>query len=277
MIQPQNVPVFILAGGLGTRISEETQFKPKPMIEIGEIPVLVHIMRWYYAHGFNDFVICAGYRSWEIKQFFLNYEFRANHLSIDHRENLKAPAAALGHNAGQEKWRIRVIDTGVECMTGGRIGRAFDEISKTDQFDNFAVTYGDGVSDVPLKKELDFHLDHQKIGTVLGVTPLARFGELEISPSGTVTGFLEKPEMNQGSINGGFFFFRKEFRKYISDEASLILERQPLAGLASAGELMMYKNPGFWQPMDTLRDKNHLQGLWDSGQAPWKPISRSSK
>ena len=277
MIQPQNVPVFILAGGLGTRISEETQFKPKPMIEIGEIPILVHIMRWYYEHGFNDFVICAGYRSWEIKQFFLNYEFRANHLSIDHRNKLNTPASSLGHNAGQEKWRIRVIDTGVDCMTGGRVGRAFDEISKTDQFEQFALTYGDGVCDVPLQKELEFHLNHKKIGTVLGVTPLARFGELEIETSGRVSGFLEKPEMNQGSINGGFFFFKSEFRKYLSIDPSLILERQPLSSLASDGELMMFKNPGFWQPMDTLRDKNHLQGLWESGKAPWDPKQAKTK
>lgn len=270
MIQPQNVPVFILAGGLGTRISEETQLKPKPMIEIGEIPILVHIMRWYYAHGFNDFVICAGYRSWEIKQFFLNYSFRVNHLQIDHRENGYEAASTFGVNSGQEKWKIRVIDTGADCMTGGRIARAFDEISKTDSFDHFAVTYGDGVCDVPLNEELAFHEKHQKIGTVLGVTPLARFGELEIKENGDVTGFLEKPEMNQGSINGGFFFFKKEFRKYLSDDSSCILERQPLATLTTDGGLKMFKNKGFWQPMDTLRDKNHLQSLWDSGKAPWK-------
>lgn len=270
MNKPENVPVFILAGGLGTRISEETQFKPKPMIEIGEIPILVHIMRWYYAHGFNDFVICAGYRSWEIKQFFLNYEFRANHLMIDHRNNLNNPAQSFGHNTAQEKWRIRVIDTGVDCMTGGRIARAFDEVSKTDQFEHFAITYGDGVSDVPLKEELDFHLQHQKIGTVLGATPMARFGELEITNTGKVSGFLEKPEMNQGSINGGFFFMNKKFRNYLSTEPDCILERKPLSTLANDGELMMFKNKGFWHPMDTLRDKNYLQEIWDSGKAPWK-------
>src|SRR5262245_59291541 len=140
----QNIPVFILAGGLGTRISEETHLKPKPMIEIGEFPILIHIMRSYYAHGFNDFVICGGYRCWEIKQYFLNYEFRANHLLIDHRESPHRPPVPLGQSSGQERWRVRVIDTGVDSMTGTRIARAFDEISKTDTFSTLAVTYGDG-------------------------------------------------------------------------------------------------------------------------------------
>jgi glucose-1-phosphate cytidylyltransferase len=273
MTMPENIPVFILAGGLGTRISEETQLKPKPMVEIGELPILVHIMRWYYAHGFNDFVICAGYRSWEIKQYFLNYKYRSNHLLIDHRSDLHNAPQTIGQNSAQEKWRIRVIDTGVDCMTGGRIARAFDEIAATESFEHFAITYGDGVSDVPLNEELDFHLMHGKIGTVLGATPMARFGELEITPDKKVTGFLEKPEMNQGSINGGFFFMRRNFREYLSTEASCILERKPLAALAQDGQLMMFKNTGFWHPMDTLRDKNYLQELWHSGKSPWAPTT----
>src|SRR5262249_10148692 len=154
--EASKVPVLILAGGLGTRISEETHLKPKPMIEIGDIPILVHIMRWYYSFGFDDFVVCAGYRAWEIKQYFLNYEFRKNHLLIDHRETLNAPPAALGRNKEQERWRVRVVDTGQDCMTGGRVARALDEIGD-EAFTDFAVTYGDGVSDVPLAAEFEFH------------------------------------------------------------------------------------------------------------------------
>lgn len=267
----QNVPVFILAGGLGTRISEESHLKPKPMIELGDVPILVHIMRSYYAQGFNDFVICAGYRSWEIKNYFLSYEFRANHLEIDHRESGSSPARTLGRNIGQEKWRVRVIDTGLDCMTGGRIARAFDEIAESENFTDFALTYGDGVSDVDLKKEFEFHKSHGKVGTVLGVAPHARFGELDITDDNRVEGFLEKPEHRQGLINGGFFFMKRDFRKYLTTAPSLILEREPMVKLAADGELMMFRHNGFWHPMDTLRDKNHLQNLLDSGKAPWLP------
>lgn len=271
MEKKQNIPVFILAGGLGTRISEETQLKPKPMVEIGEVPILVHIMRWYYAHGFDDFVICGGYRCWEIKQYFLDYLFRLNHLVIDHRESTHAPATALGMNGGQEKWRVRVIDTGLDCMTGGRIARAVDIASQEEDFSTFAVTYGDGVCDVNLREELAFHRSHGKKATVLGVVPSARFGELEVNAQGKVEGFLEKPESKQGLVNGGFFFFEKGFRKYLSDDGSCVLERAPLEKIAGDGELMMFRHDRFWQPMDTLRDKNYLQGLWDSGKAAWRP------
>jgi glucose-1-phosphate cytidylyltransferase len=271
MSNPSNVPVFILAGGLGTRLSEESHLKPKPMIELGEVPILVHIMRSYYSFGFNDFVICAGYRSWEIKNYFLNYQFRANHLEIDHREALHGPARPLGRNHAQEKWRVRVIDTGLECMTGARIARAFDEIADTDRFADFALTYGDGVSDVNLTEELAFHSKHGKIGTVLGVAPSARFGELDVSPEGRVDGFLEKPEERQGLINGGFFFLKRDFRKYLTQDAALILEREPMLKLAADKQLMMFPHKGFWHPMDTLRDKNHLQGLLNKGKAPWLP------
>ena len=269
MESPKNTPVFILAGGLGTRLAEETQLKPKPMVEIGDLPILVHIMRWYYSHGFSDFVICAGYRSWDIKQFFLNYEFRVNHLQIDHRESRHTLPKAIGENSGQEHWRVRVIDTGNECMTGARIARAFDEIEKTESLSTFAVTYGDGVSNVNLKNELKFHHSHQKLGTVLGTLPSARFGELNVSQDHLVEGFLEKPESKLGFINGGFFFFEKEFRQYLSTDPSCIMERGPLEKLAKDNQLMMFKHTGFWQPMDTLRDKMHLQDLWDKGQAPW--------
>jgi glucose-1-phosphate cytidylyltransferase len=266
----KNVPVFILAGGLGTRLSEETQIKPKPMVEIGDLPILVHIMRWYYSFGFNDFVICAGYRSWEIKSFFLNYEFRQNHLTIDHRTYANALPVSFGENTGQENWRVRVVDTGADCMTGGRVARALEMVSATDQFDDFAVTYGDGLCDVNLTKELEFHRSHHKLSTVLGVHPMARFGELEVQPDGRVSGFLEKPQSKQGLINGGFFFFKRGFSKYLSTDSDCILERVPLSSVAKEGELMIYKHDGFWQPMDTLRDKTHLQQLWETGKAPWK-------
>ncbi len=271
MQSPNQVPIFILAGGLGTRISEETHLKPKPMIEIGEQPILVHIMRWYYSFGFNDFVICAGYRSWEIKQYFLNYEFRLNHLQIDHRESTNSPPSSLGQNMGQERWRIRIIDTGIDSMTGARIARAFDKISKTDQIKTFGVTYGDGLSDVNLTEELKFHFSHGKTGTVLGVIPTARFGELDITPDDRVEGFLEKPASKQARVSGGFFFFNQDFRNYLNLDPQCIMEREPLENLAKDKKFRMFRHTGFWQPMDTLRDKVLLQGLWESGNAPWIP------
>lgn len=269
MIKNQNIPVFILAGGLGTRISEETLLKPKPMIEIGDTPILLHIMRWYYSFGFNDFVICAGYRSWEIKNFFLNYRFRLNHLMIDHRKHMNQEPSSIGKNVEQENWRVRVIDTGLETMTGARIAKAFDQVNVLEPISQFAITYGDGLSDVPLAEEVAFHVDHGKIGTVLGVPPLARFGELDVVDNTRVAGFLEKPEERQGLINGGFFFFNAQFRNFLREDPGCILEREPLAQLAKQGELMVYKHKGFWQPMDTLRDKLYLQGIWDGGKAPW--------
>jgi len=265
----QKIPVFILAGGLGTRISEETQLKPKPMIEVGDLPVLLHLMKSYYAHGFNDFVICAGYRAGVIKEFFLNYEAQSNHLEIDHRESLHSPARAFSSNEAQEKWRVRVIDTGANSMTGARIARAFDKVNAVEKIDTFAVTYGDGLSDVNLIQELAFHQSKNKIGTLLGVKPTARFGELEVGANHVVEGFLEKPESKQGLINGGFFFFKKDFRKYLSDDESCVLEKAPLENLSKDRELMVFEHSGFWQPMDTLRDKNYLQSLWDSKKAPW--------
>lgn len=265
----QHIPVFILAGGMGTRISEETHLKPKPMIEIGETPILVHLMRWYYSFGFDDFVICAGYRSWEIKNYFLDYQFRQNHLVIDHRESLGSGPATFGLNLAQEKWRVRVIDTGVDCMTGARIARAFDAVSKTDRFSDFAVTYGDGLSDVNLEKEFQFHQSHGRVGTVLGVPPAARFGELGVNSEGMVTSFQEKPQSLPGLINGGFLFFKNEFRSRLETTPDCILERVPLSCLADDGEMMVFPHRGFWYPMDTLRDKIYLQSLWESGKAPW--------
>lgn len=268
-IRPQEVPVFILAGGLGTRISEETTHKPKPMVEIGDYPILLHLMRYFYRAGFNDFVICAGYRSWEIKKYFLDYQYRERDFAIDHRESLTEIPIGIGPQAGQEKWRVTVMDTGLESMTGARVARAFDRLKDERHFDHFALTYGDGLSDVDLNKELKFHESHKKIGTVLAVHPLARFGELEIDGNGKVVEFSEKPQSKQGVINGGFFFFKKEFRKYLSDHSDTILEKAPLVNLAKDGELSYFKHEGFWHPMDTLRDKQHLEALYASKKAPW--------
>jgi glucose-1-phosphate cytidylyltransferase len=262
------VPVFILAGGLGTRISEETTLRPKPMVEVGGEPILLHIMRWYYSFGFNDFVICAGYRSWEIKNYFLTYGFRKTHLGIDHRKDSNSAPYAFGPNAEQERWRVRVIDTGVDCMTGGRVARAIDAIA-SDKFENFAVTYGDGVSNVPLDRELATHLERKGIGTVLGVHPSARFGQLDISEDDRVKDFAEKPHSDTDWTNGGFFFFNRKFRDYLSTDSSCILERDPLTRLAKDGGLSMFRHTGFWQPMDTLRDKTLLEGLIAEKKAPW--------
>ncbi len=265
----KNVPVFILAGGLGTRISEETDLKPKPMIEIGNIPILVHIMRYYYSFGFDDFVICAGYRSWEIKDYFLNYQFRQNHLIVDHRKDNQSGPVHSGQQSENESWRVRVIETGLETMTGARLAKAYDFVSQTEKFDNFAVTYGDGLTDVNLLKEFEFHTSHKSIGTVLGVPPVSRFGEMDISSNGKIKNFIEKPAAKKGTINGGFFFFKNDFRKYLTTDVKSILEREPLESAVKEGQIYSFEHRGFWQCMDTLRDKLYLQSLWDSGNPPW--------
>lgn len=265
----KNIPIFILAGGLGTRLSEETTQKPKPMVEIGDYPILLHIMRYYYHFGFNDFVICAGYRSWEIKKYFLDYQYRERDFAVDHRNELTDRPVDLGAPNSQEKWRVTVIDTGLESMTGARVARAFDKIHAERKFENFGLTYGDGLCDVDLSKEYDFHLKSGKIGTVLAVHPLARFGELEIDGKGNVIEFSEKPQSKQGLINGGFFFFKSKFREYLSDKADTILEKAPLVNLARDKQLSYFVHEGFWHPMDTLRDKQHLESLYLSKKAPW--------
>ncbi len=268
-LKARDVPVFILAGGLGTRISEESHLRPKPMIEVGDIPVLVHIMRWYYSFGFDKFVICGGYRSWVIKEYFLSYEYRRNHLVVDHRRSADRPPFVINRRRDQEKWEVHVLDTGLQTMTGGRLARAFDETARIMDFDHFAVTYGDGLCNVDLAAQLRFHGEHGKIGTVLGVPPPARFGELNVAADRLVTGFIEKPQDRQGLINGGYFMFDRGFRDYLDGDERCILEHSPLEKLAYDKTLMVYPHHDFWQPMDTLRDKHFLQRLWDEGKAPW--------
>ncbi len=269
LVSTQSVPVLILAGGFGTRISEESQFKPKPMVEIGGIPVLLHIMRHYYSYGFNDFVICAGYKAVEIKKYFMYYQILQNDLDIDHRASFDEGWKIGSQSPAQEKWRVRVLDTGLNTLTGGRVGRALEAIKQDTHFEHFALTYGDGLSDVNLRKEYAFHLAHGGLGTVLGVKNQARYGELNTTEQGKVLSFLEKPSEKQGFINGGFFFFRKEFDQYLSTNERLTLEEQPLSRLAQDGQLSVFKHLGFWQAMDTLRDRVALESLAASGRAPW--------
>lgn len=273
VLSTQNVPVLILAGGYGTRISEESQFKPKPMIEVGGIPMLVHIMRHYYSYGFNDFVICGGYKVVEIKKYFMYYQALHADLDIDHRSSFDQTWKFQDETTALEKWRVRILDTGLNTFTGGRVARALDSIRAAGDFEHFALTYGDGLSDVDLRAEFDYHRSHGKIGTVLGVKNFARYGELDASAEGRVNSFLEKPEDKQGFINGGFFFFRRDFEKYLHLDDKLVLEMQPLYRLAADGQLHVHKHLGFWHAMDTLRDRITLERLWSEGRAPWARLS----
>ncbi len=271
-MDPKNVPVLILAGGFGTRLSEETHLIPKPMVEIGGTPILVHLMRWYYKFGFRNFVICAGYKSTAIKQYFANYSVQQNHLEIDNTGDDLRVKVLGRERSNEENWRIRIVDTGENAMTGARVARALDFLE--DQFgeipQTFALTYGDGLTDCLLDRELEFHTKHGLIGTVLGVHPVARFGELTTDEHGNVLEFMEKPQSHHDIINGGFFFFNKQIRKYLKSDAECILEKTPLIDLARDKQLKMYRHEGFWHPMDSLRDKHHLQHLWESNKAPWK-------
>ena len=250
----------ILAGGLGTRISEESQFKPKPMIEIGGRPILWHIMKQYSAHGFNDFIVCLGYRGYVVKEYFANYVLHNADLTVD-----LAKGAIEYHATNHEPWRVTLVETGAETMTGGRLRRVAGYL---DPGEPFFMTYGDGVSDVDLTALAKFHKDHGKAATITAVAPPGRFGALEIT-DGRVERFVEKPPGDQGLINGGFFVLNPSVLQRIDGDAS-IWEREPLEGLAADGQLMAYRHDGFWAAMDTLRDKNILEALWASGEAPWR-------
>ena len=249
----------ILAGGLGTRISEESQFKPKPMIEIGGRPILWHIMR-LYAHGFNDFVVCLGYRGYVVKEYFANYVLHNADLTVD-----LASGAIEYHATNHEPWKVTLVETGEDTMTGGRLKRVAKYLEPGQPF---FMTYGDGVSDVDLTALLDFHKAHGKDATITAVAPPGRFGALEIN-DGRVDRFVEKPPGDQGLINGGYFVLNPSVIDRIEGDP-IIWEREPLEGLAADGQLMAWRHDGFWAAMDTLRDKTILEGLWASGEAPWR-------
>lgn len=253
----------ILAGGLGTRISEESHLKPKPMIEIGGKPILWHIMKQYSAHGIQDFVICLGYKGYAIKDFFANYFLHTSDVTFDMRNNQMEV-----HQNYSEPWRVTLVDTGEETMTGGRLRRVGRFL---EQDEAFCFTYGDGVSDLDISALVAFHKQHGKHATVTAVQPPGRYGALA-REGDQVTGFVEKPRGDGGWINGGFFVLSPKVLPYIAEDSST-WEAEPLGQLASEGQLMAFQHEGFWHPMDTLRDKNYLEQLWQSGEAPWKQWS----
>ncbi|WP_397411209.1 glucose-1-phosphate cytidylyltransferase [Polaromonas sp.] len=250
----------ILAGGLGTRISEETYAKPKPMIEVGGKPILWHIMKIYSAHGVNDFVICCGYKGYLIKEYFANYFLHMSDVTFDMSKN-----SMEVHQRSAEPWRVTLIDTGEETMTGGRLKRVASYVQDEEAF---CFTYGDGVSDVNITELVAFHKANKVRATLTATLPPGRFGALDFDGH-KVRSFKEKPKGDGGMINGGFFVLSPEVLKYIDGDSS-VWERTPLEALAEEGQLAAYQHGGFWQPMDTLRDKTHLEELWASGKAPWK-------
>jgi glucose-1-phosphate cytidylyltransferase len=252
-----------LCGGLGTRLREQTEFRPKPMVPVGNHPILWHIMRTYSSYGFNRFILCTGYRSEVVKSYFLNYSSMNSDFTVNLRTN-DVKIQSVDHD---DDWEVTVAYTGEETMTGGRIARAAARYLGDAEL--FAVTYGDGLTNANLLDEFNFHAAHDSIGTVLGVNPPSRFGEFKLAESKVVE-FAEKPEFKDNWINGGYFFFRREFLRYLSEDASCILEQEPLSRLARDHELQVYRHHGYWQCMDTQRDCDHLNELWKSGKAPWK-------
>lgn len=254
------IPLVLLAGGLGTRMREETEFKPKPMVEVGGRPVLWHIMKNYSISGVRDFVVCAGYKGSAIKEYFLNYEAISNDFTIN-LGNRNQVTIHGGHN--ESDWNVTVADTGEATMTGGRVFR----IKQYTKGSTFFCTYGDGLADIDIDELLAFHRSHGKIATVTTIRPSSRFGVLDVTPGGLVESFREKPQVD-GWVNAGFFVFEQEIFNYLDGDC--VLEQEPLARLASEGQLAAFKHEGFWQPMDTFREYQMLNEMWDSNHAPWK-------
>jgi glucose-1-phosphate cytidylyltransferase len=250
----------ILAGGMGTRISEETDSKPKPMIEIGGKPILWHIMKMYSTHGVDEFIVCCGYKGYLIKEYFANYFLHVSDVTFDVRKNSMSV-----HRESSEPWKITLVNTGENSMTGGRIKR-ISEYVKDD--DIFCLTYGDGVSDLNISETIEYHQKHGRLATVTAVYPPARFGAMQIE-KGLVKSFKEKPDGDGSFINGGFFVLSPKVLDLINDDTT-IWEQEPLNHLAETSQLAAFEHKGFWQPMDTLRDSKFLEGLWKSNQAPWK-------
>lgn len=253
----------ILAGGLGTRISEETHLKPKPMIEIGGRPILWHIMKIYSSFGINDFIVCAGYKGYVIKEYFSNYFLHMSDVTFDMANN-----TVEVHHKKAEPWRVTVVDTGEQTMTGGRIKRVASFVGD----ETFCLTYGDGVADVDIRALIDFHRACGALATLTAVQPPGRYGALSFSKqdSNMISDFQEKPVGDGAWINGGFFVLEPAVMEYIQEGDETVWERSPLSKLAASGNLSAYRHSGFWLPMDTLRDRNELQKLWESGDAPWK-------
>ena len=253
---------IILAGGFGTRLAEETSLRPKPMVEIGGKPILWHIMKIYAHHGVKDFIICLGYKGYMIKEYFFNYSLHMSDMTID----LRSGETSV-HRNSSEDWRISLIDTGDSTMTGGRLRQAMQYLDDDDD-DDFCLTYGDGVSDCDIGGAIRFHKAHGRKATVTAVRPASRFGQLDLTGD-RVDAFAEKPVEEGGWINGGFFIFERAVLDHLTDD-STVLEREPLEALARDGQLMAYRHHGFWEPMDTERDRTNLVNLWAEGTAPWK-------
>ena len=260
MITQKKIKAVILAGGLGTRISEETSIRPKPMIEIGGKPILWHILKTFSHHGINDFVICCGYKGYVIKEYFANYFLHMSDVTFDMSKN-----SMQVHQRNAEPWKVTLVDTGEDTMTGGRVKRIADYV-KDDEV--FCLTYGDGVSDVDIIELIAFHKAQNVKATLTAAIPPGRFGALDLNGS-KVNSFMEKPKGDGAMINGGFFVLSPDVLDYIEGD-NTTWEREPLERLAQEGNLAAYQHHGFWQPMDTLRDKVHLEELWQSGKAPWK-------
>jgi len=264
MTDPSQIPVFVLCGGLGTRLKEETGVRPKPMVPIGNHPILWHILRSYSQHGFTHFVLCVGYKAEVIKDYFLDYSALNSDFTVD-----LATAEVTVHSVDHDQdWQVTVAFTGDHNMTGSRIAQATEKY--LGDAEHFAVTYGDGLTDADLLAEYEFHVAHERVGTILGVNPPTRFGELRLAGDAVVE-FAEKPDFADSWINGGFFFFRRDFLSYLSKAEDCVLERAPLVDLAKDGQLAVFRHHGFWACMDTQRDRDALEALWQSGEAPWQP------
>lgn len=252
--------VVLLAGGLGTRLSEETSVKPKPMVEVGDKPILWHIMKTYSAYGFNEFIICLGYKGYYIKEYFANYFLHQSDVTIDLAKNVIET-----HESQAEPWKITLVDTGFSSMTGGRIKR----IQKHVGNEPFLLTYGDGVGNVDIRRLIEHHHNNKKMLTVTAVQPSGRFGALNIDDGNLVTSFFEKPKGDGAWINGGYFVCEPEVFNHIEGDDT-VWEKEPMEEIARKGEMVAFKHNGFWKPMDTLRDKHELETEWNSGKAPWK-------
>lgn len=253
--------VLILAGGLGTRLSEESDVRPKPMVEIGERPILWHIMKIYSHYGFNDFVVLTGYKSHVIKDYFINYYTRYSDITVDLRYN-----SVEIHKTRTEPWKVTMLYTGQDSMTGARIKKAKDYVKN----ETFMLTYGDGVGNININELIDSHKKSGKIATVTAVKKAGRFGSLTIENDNTISSFVEKPDDGNYWVNGGFFVLEPSIFDYISDDDNIMWEHEPLSAIASEGKLNAYKHNGFWRPMDTLRDKMELNQMWQENKAPWK-------